>query len=115
VLDAISSQKERMISTKQRMVSDIERFLRIFHRSGRLVPQKEVVLRGKYKGSSDVGQLIETLERVGIIVEHLSEKSKKMKQEYQVEKSFQPDVLKLVLEDHSTDRLRQKLRELSVK
>lgn len=111
VLEALATKDERVSSARQKLLGDMEKFLRGFHKLGRLLPQKEVVLRARYRGSSEVQWLIKGMKEVGIIVDH-SSKKKTLGPELAVNKNLGADVLKFLNEGSVSEPLRRKIRAL---
>jgi flagellar biosynthesis GTPase FlhF len=78
---ALLEQGNEEKSRKVNLGDDISRFLKLFYSEGRMKPQKESVLKAKYRGKNDYNSLIKLLTKYFLIEEHISHKTKKMKSE----------------------------------
>ena len=111
-IDKILSKKDsEVISRNSKLSDDLSHFLKIFYSEGRMKPQKESLLKGRYQGTNSYSDLTKLLKKHLFIEEHRSYKSKKIKNELVIGKKYQADAIKFCLEGTMSPKIKQIITE----
>lgn len=112
VFEALNSQQVKIRSSRLQRERDIVDIFRLFIRSGYVIPQKEVMLRAKYRGQWPIQDALRKLIDMQVLVPYVSEKSVKMGPELQIASRYHADARRFVQEAHATDQIRAIIREV---
>lgn len=78
--------------------SDLVQFLRLFYQRGHMMPQKEAMLKGRYRGHTNYSTLVSHLRDHGFIESHVSHKSAGIGPELGVVAQHKSEAVKFCIE-----------------
>jgi hypothetical protein len=92
--------------------SDLIQFLKLFYQRGHMMPQKESMLKGKYKGSTNFSVMVNHLREQGLIENHSSHKSRLIGPELGVVGQFKNETIKFCIEGTMSAKLKAVIKAM---